>query len=210
MPEANSEKLVIWIPIIHDQADLGSMSTTVKDFLVKKIGKEKWDKRRLEVSRFWERTRNKILEMASDFSNFRLFQDGLPICGKEPQIVNDLAKSGSTNNKLLLELMEKGARLTGTESASLLIEEYQLTRLAFSNLGEENPDFVRNREETAKRLLEKRDEFIARRIEETLLPGETGLVFLGALHSLKGKLPESIRVIKLNEIIGQKPIGAQA
>ena len=148
--------------------------------------------------------------MASDFSNFRLFQDGLPICGKEPQIVNDLAKSGSTNNKLLLELMEKGARLTGTESASLLIEEYQLTRLAFSNLGEENPDFVRNREETAKRLLEKRDEFIARRIEETLLPGETGLVFLGALHSLKGKLPESIRVIKLNEIIGQKPIGAQA
>lgn len=43
-------------------------------------------------------------------------------------------------------------------------------------------------------LLRQRDEFIAGRIEETLLPGETGLLFIGYFHDVLTKLPRMIDV----------------
>ena len=46
----------------------------------------------------------------------------------------------------------------------------------------------------ADRLLGQRDRFIADRIAVTLGDGETGLLFLGALHRLDGLLPADIRL----------------
>jgi hypothetical protein len=46
-------------------------------------------------------------------------------------------------------------------------------------------------------LLKRRDEYIARRINETLRAGETGLIFLGMLHSLGSWLDKEIRLVYL-------------
>ena len=43
-------------------------------------------------------------------------------------------------------------------------------------------------------LLAKRDAFIAGRIDQTLLAGETGILFMGMLHNLAGGLPADIQV----------------
>jgi hypothetical protein len=53
--------------------------------------------------------------------------EGLPVCGHESEIVADLARAGSRNHRLLLRLREFGAIIMGTESAELLVEEYQLS-----------------------------------------------------------------------------------
>ena len=44
-------------------------------------------------------------------------------------------------------------------------------------------------------LLKRRDQFIADRINDTLGPGETGILFLGMLHSLGHLLDEQIKVV---------------
>jgi hypothetical protein len=44
-------------------------------------------------------------------------------------------------------------------------------------------------------LLKRRDQFIADRINDTLCPGETGILFLGMLHSLRHLLDEQIKVV---------------
>jgi hypothetical protein len=44
-------------------------------------------------------------------------------------------------------------------------------------------------------LLKRRDQYIARRINDTLLAGETGLIFLGMLHSVRSWLDKDIRVV---------------
>jgi hypothetical protein len=41
-------------------------------------------------------------------------------------------------------------------------------------------------------LLENRDEFISRRIDDTLASGAHGLLFIGALHRVEPRLPKSI------------------
>jgi hypothetical protein len=51
--------------------------------------------------------------------------------------------------------------------------------------------------ELGKALLEKRDRYLADRIDRTLSPRETGLVFLGMLHSLTGLLPANVQVTRL-------------
>jgi hypothetical protein len=45
-------------------------------------------------------------------------------------------------------------------------------------------------------LLAQRDQFIARRINDTLKAGETGILFLGLLHAVERYLDRDIRVIR--------------
>jgi hypothetical protein len=44
-------------------------------------------------------------------------------------------------------------------------------------------------------LLQRRDQFIAQRINDTLKDGETGILFLGMLHSLERDLQPDVKVI---------------
>lgn len=44
------------------------------------------------------------------------------------------------------------------------------------------------------RLLNKRDSYIAKRIDETLNNGETGIIFIGAYHNIKKWLPKDIQI----------------
>ena len=48
-----------------------------------------------------------------------------------------------------------------------------------------------------KNYIAERDAFIARRIDETLKEGETGILFLGMLHKVTEILPSDITVENL-------------
>jgi len=128
----------------------------------------------------------------------RLYQDGLPICGREADIVRDLGKMGSRNHRLLLRLMERGAILIGTESPELLIEEYELAKVTIAEeittsvTSEQSP-----RKVLSNSILRRRDLFIADRINNTLMSGETGLLFIGLFHALDGLLAPDIHTKRL-------------
>ena len=74
----------------------------------------------------------------------------------------------------------------GTESAELLLEEYQLVKQVFTGEMSRGPSGQAARaHELQHSLLQRRDQFIASRISQTLLGGETGLLFVGMLHSVE-------------------------
>jgi hypothetical protein len=188
---------LIWIPVVHTEADLGNMSERVRQIYVKRVGQAKWEQHVKDVREFWTKVQEVIAKLDLAWERVRLYQDGLPNCGREVEIVNTIAKSGSFNHQLLLKLMERGARIIGTESPELLVQEYELARQllapgASAENGKPAECVARNR-----RILDMRDRYIAERIGQTLKQGETGLVFLGMLHSLKGRLPDDIRVTQL-------------
>jgi hypothetical protein len=175
---------------------MGRLREHVEDAYVRRLGRARWDAHLKSVEALWEEIRRGVSELHLDFERVRLYQDGLPVCGHEEQIVRELASQGSRNHRLLGDLIDRGARLMGTESPHLLLEEYQLNRRILGPDAGATPRAIDVRGE-ARRLLEARDQFIASRIAETLQPGECGLVFLGMLHSLAGRLPSDIRVIPL-------------
>lgn len=205
-------RTLIVIPIIHTEQDMGSLLEQVKQEYVQRYGPAKWDEHLKTVHEVWTGIRRMIEALELPYASVRLYQDGLPDCGREEDIVKEVAAQGSKNHQLLLALMEKGARLMGTEDSHLLVQEYHLLRGA---LGAATPDKERGAvppDDQSRRLLAERDRAIAKRINATLGAGEIGLLFLGLAHSVEPLLDADILVRNLLPALrlpGIRPAGEQ-
>lgn len=172
---------VLLVPVIHTSTDLGSLAEAIRARYLRRSGPASWDERQRAVETLWTVIRGKLDALRLDFHKVRVYQDGLPVCGHEVEIVRELAGAGSVNHQLILELVDRGAVLMGTEDPQLLIREYQMQRRQIlprdpGGVAEPSPT------EDADELLTARDAFIAQRIADTLRDGETALLFAGAAH----------------------------
>jgi hypothetical protein len=184
---------VIHVPIVHTAADLGSLSESVRAEYARALGPAGWTRHQEAVEQLWKAIRARIEALDLDYAKTRIYQDGLPVCGFERRIVEELAKAGSSNHQLVSDLLEKGAMLEGTEDPQLLVQEYQLQqRQAKERAAPQSVPGLPNAE--ARAVLLARDGFIAERIETTLQEGETALVFLGAAHRFDCLRQSDIRV----------------
>jgi hypothetical protein len=174
---------------------MGSLSESIRKITLQKLGARVWHQKVKLIDRFWSTVEDTLHRLPIIYGQTRLYQDGIPVCGKELEIVKELAEQGSLNHQLLIRLVERGATIMGTESPELLVEEYQLTHLMLESgdLGKANRIEIMQKG-ARDLLLAKRDAFIAGRIEQTLLVGETGILFVGMLHNLAGCLPKDIKV----------------
>ncbi len=192
---------LIHVPIVHSQTDLGPIEERVRQVYIEKGGEEAWKASREAVAEFWTAIEKAVDGLRLDYRKVRLYQDGLPVCGQEERIVRDLAQQGGANFRLLLKLRERGAAIEGTEDPDLLRREYELILTVLppgaGGAGTDNAE----RAAVFRDLLDKRDRFIAQRIDKTLQAGETGILFLGALHHTTEMLPNTIRVASLSEFL---------
>ena len=161
-----------------------------------KLGEKSLERNSEMVNRLWTQIEQTLEGLAISYERVRVYQDGLPVCGHELEIVSELAKAGSRNHQLLLKLKEKGATIMGSESSELLVEEYQLLQQAFSAPRSKVPARVASQGRILDSLLQRRDQFLAARIDATLQQGETGLLLLGMLHSVELWLAKDIRVVR--------------
>jgi hypothetical protein len=177
-------KRAILIPMVHSLADLGSLAESVRASYLQRFGPAVWQQREQAIEKLWGNIRRAIEALGLTYHQVRIYQDGLPVCGREEEIVRELAAAGSLNHQLILELLRLGATLVGTEDPQLLIREYKMQRrLIGAASGQEQPAAPSPGE--AAELLAARDRFIAERIAATLADGETALLFVGAAHQLE-------------------------
>ncbi len=173
---------LIYVPVVHSSAEMGSAAASYRAAFVARFGEAKWQERAAQFAAIWRSIEAGIDALHLDLGKVKLYQDSLPVCGKELALNRDLAAQGSQNHQLLDQLIKAGATLVGTESPALLLEEYRLLQA---------PERTA---EQAATLLERRDRFIAEQIDRTLGEDETGLLFMGALHQVARFLPPRIRV----------------
>jgi hypothetical protein len=195
----DSEALIrtlIYIPIIHTETDMGTLSESIQKSTLQKFGKKGLKRKEDMIDNLWTEIERVIDNFALSYEEVRLYQDGLPVCRREAEIVTELAKAGSRNHRLLLVLMKRGARIMGTESLGLLMEEYELDKQILAPRGARGKAVMESsRKALIDSLLKRRDKFISDRINSTLCAGETGILFLGMLHSLHNTLDNDIQVI---------------
>lgn len=174
---------LIYVPIIHSEADLGGLGQEVRRHFEEVLGADAWTRRYASVDAMWDGLRSKLLALPLPWARTRLYQDGLPVCGWELPIVRDLAAQGSRNHLLLAELMERGATLMGTEDPALLVEEYRrIERLTVTVKQESSAAVAAEIKSSGEEILRRRDAFIAHRIDSTVQEDETGVLFLGLIH----------------------------
>jgi hypothetical protein len=194
----STTRRLIWVPIVHSQEDMGRLREAVRQHHTQRHGGDHWDRHVRAVEALWRSIRARVADLDLDPARTRLYQDGLPVCTQVGAIVADLAAAGSENHRLLAHLAAAGATLEGTESPELLLLEYQLALrtlgVAGAGIGPgAQAEFTR----LGRDLLQRRDRFIAVRIDDTLQPGETGLIFLGLLHDFGPHLPADLHLERL-------------
>lgn len=187
-------RTLIYIPIIHTDPDLGSLSADVEEKATRLLG-ERWQEHKRIVRKYWQ-------EILSYFENmevkgFRIFQDGLPVGRTAAQaMVGKLAETGSPNYRLLRRLANQGVILEKTEDPALLRQEYCLTKELVAKKPLPWAIFAFLNYKLKKgRLVKLRDEFIARQINQKLGKGEVGVCFIGAYHQILPKLARDIKIV---------------
>lgn len=190
---------LIYIPIIHTSADLGSLAKDVDKRGMADLGGEIWKEHIKTVEGFWDAISHYFDFI--DVSGVKIYQDGMVAEGEVGQkIVDEGVKLGSKNYELVLRLLKRGAILVKTEDFNLVKEERdrllaitQAKSLTQKLIAFTNYKLVKNR------LLNKRDKFIAKRIDETLNHNEKGILFIGAYHNIKKVLAKSIQIIEIKD-----------
>jgi hypothetical protein len=192
-PSCVGKRKLIYLPIVHTAADMGTLGASIRGKKLSTLGRQGLTRNAAVVEKMWEEIERVVASLPLAQGTARLYQDGLPVCGHERAIVSELAGAGSRNHRLLLELEARGATLMGTESPELLVQEYQLATAAFASEAAARTD---NRQQILRdTLLEKRDRFVADRINKTLGAGECGILFLGLLHEAAKYLDPDIDVV---------------
>ena len=192
-------RTLILVPVIHTSADLGSLAKEVTERGVAVLGEEAWEKHTAVVEKFW----NKISDYFNsiDVSGMKIYQDGMIAEGEIGQkIVEESAKAGSRNSELVSRLLKRGAILVKTEDFKLVKEERDLlvALTQAKSMTHKLIAFIKYKL-IKDRLLNKRDKFIAKSIDESLIQDEIGIIFIGAYHNIKKRLPGSIRVSEIKD-----------
>lgn len=190
-------KVLIYVPIIHMSADLGSLAKDVNRRGIADLGEELWREHIKTVEGFWDVVSHYFDSI--DVSGIKIYQDGMVAEDEVGQrIVEEGAKSGSKNYELVSELLKKGAILIKTEDFKLVKKERDrlIAITQVKTIPEKLIAYMKYKV-TKNRLLNKRDEFIAKRVYETLNQDETGIIFIGAFHNIKERLPKDVRIIEV-------------
>lgn len=184
------------VPIVHSSPDMGSMKEELEREGIAKIGKERWEENQRKIDNFWREVEAAIDALDLSRAKVRVYQDGMPCSGELGwKIVMEVADKGSRNYQIVRKLIERGAILEATEDPKMLLKEYELIRqIADATTEKERAEAESRYEQMKEKLLRDRDEFIARTIGTTLKDGETGILFIGAAHDVKSKLPEDVKV----------------
>lgn len=186
------KRRLINIPIVHTHADFGSLGSRVP------FDQEVEEMKAL----YWEEVFNNVRSLPVNFSELRVYQDGLPNVSAE-KVARIVEQAAPSNYDILRWLKEQGAHIVGTEDSNHLIEEYNLLRATLIASSEE--EYVEAQLEyrsRSKELSVERVVYIAQRIKDTLPVGGTGLLFMGLAENVKKLIENEIEVVEPERLIG--------
>ena len=195
-------RTLIYVPIIHSVADMGSLGEELKRKSVSGLGENLWQKHTDTVNGYWEAIESYFENIDLYIKGTKIYQDGMFVDGEIAlKLISDGIKSGSQNSAIVSKLINRGAILVKTEDFKMVKAEYDGLQLILKSKSNIKKLIQLVRYKILKPiLLRRRDLFIAATIDKTLEQNETGILFIGAYHKVIKKLPNDITVIELKEV----------
>jgi hypothetical protein len=181
-------------------ADMGSLAPALGEGATAVLGQELWRKHKQIVSGFWDSIARFFRSL--DVNGFKIYQDGLVADGAEGlRIIKEGISQGSKNFELIGNLLERGAILVRTEDMALVKQEHAyITKMAHAESLKDKEIVAFRYKLVQNKLLRQRDDFIAKRVNETLGECETGILFIGASHDILSRLPGDIQVSQVKDV----------
>jgi len=193
-------RTLLYVPIIHTEADLGSVGGDMAKRGLREFGETLWKRHQETVLGFWDAIAGYFDSIEA--SGIKIFQDGMLADGETGiAIVREVVKTGSRNYQIISRLIEKGAILAKTEDIDLVRKERDwILKITQAKSRAQKLDAAMKFKLAKKSLLDKRDKFIAKQINDTLQEGERGILFIGAFHNVRKWLQKDIVVEEIKDI----------
>lgn len=211
-------RILYYVPIAHTKEDYGVLGGIIQKTIEENPDpniKKYLEEQVREIQDFWKLAKEEIIKEVKDFRGVRIYQDSFPVpVGERDKILQFFGylleeNPKSPNFLLIKELLARGAILEGTEDFELVKEHLEIYLKAVrAQTREEQSRILMSNALRSKELIQKRDEFIAKRINETLLPEDgKGLLLIGGDHRViqeldkleeAGKLIFPIKVISFS------------
>ena len=195
-------RTLIYVPIIHSIADMGTLGDELKRNSVSVLGENLSQKHTDTVNGYWEAIESYFENSDLYFKGIKLYQDGMFVDGEMAmKLIRDGVKSGSKNSEIVSNLINRGAIVVKTEDFKMVKDEYDGLQSVIKSKININKLIQLLRYKILKPiLLRRRDRFIAATINETLEQNETGILFIGAYHNVIKRLSKDITVVELKEV----------
>lgn len=193
-------RTLLYVPIIHMSADLGSLAENFTSRGIRDLGAEVWEEHKKTVSKFWDAITVFFENLPA--AGLKVYQDGMVADGEmAKKIIEEGARSGSPNYELLRRLAGRGALIVKTEDPTLVKEErdWMLRIAGAATLTEKIKAYLGFRR-GKNNLLKRRDGYMAVVINATLGPDERGALFIGAYHEIIPLLDLDIAVMEVKEV----------
>ena len=183
-------RTLIYVPIIHNYADMGIAKKLALDPDGERYEFEK------AIDRLWNMIGRDIAGMNLDFRKIMIYQDSWCETSDHKSLITN-ASRGSRNYQLILRYLRRGATLIDTEKFSLVFDSFFVRtarryaiepELFFQMRMFIHAVILRILLDTGsfstKKDLDRRDAYVAKRIQDTLGEGQTGILFMGADHGV--------------------------
>ncbi len=202
MNHSQNKRTLIYIPVIHSGSDMGTIAGDISQKGTAELGEENWHTHIKTVEKYWDVIAAYCDKLQFKKNGLKIYQDGMVANGEiASKIIEDNLKMGSRNYKIISGLLNRGAEIVKTEDFGLVKKELEIYKSVSTSSSLLKKVFkVLLIKIKRKALMKKRDALIAESISKTLLPAETGLLFLGAYHHILNKLPADIEVVQVKEI----------
>lgn len=212
---------LVYVPMIHEEGDRMVGFQTMFGAIA---GEKEADRIEHLTKKSWQLVLDGISRLPENLKGVRLFVEGItsedvehikylssfPTEDKE-YLRNRLQQDTelTVSRKSVIDFMIRGAKLEATETQNYVDAVETVMKLSSiiegmsGDLDEPATDEeARGLYAAAKQLEDanlKRDQDVARAINEKLLEGETGILFMGMSHRFEGSLDKDIQVEFINE-----------
>jgi len=135
-----------------------------------------------KFNKYWEQVEKQILEMTSKLGEVnRIYHELVEVSGDEgSKTVKELS---DRSHKIVQACLEKKAQMEAVEDGDILTEFMDWSRCLI--IGLQNPKVVSKVYESYVEIGKKRNEHIARKIDETLQENEIGILLMRENHQVQ-------------------------
>jgi hypothetical protein len=159
-----------FVPLVYGAKDLP------EDYLVK-------------FHKYWEQVEKQLAELSSKLGEVkRVYHELVPASGEDA--LKTIAGLSDKSHRIIRSCLEKKAQLEAVEDDDILTEFMDWSRCLI--IGLQNPGVISRVYEFYIEAGKKRNEYIARKIDETLRENEIGLLFMRENHQVQ--FPPDIQV----------------
>ena len=115
---------LIYVPIIHSLADMGSMVNELREKSILRLGENAWQNHTKTITGYWDAIESWCSNPGLKISGMKIYQDAMFVDdGMAMNILAEWVRSGSRNSAVVVNLLSRGAILVKTEDFAMVKAE---------------------------------------------------------------------------------------